>query len=108
MKKNCKIIRNTLTLLLAVTIMAGGSSLPASAAARAGCSHPFTQILLNDSTTEKQHDVSIYSEVEKRYKFVTCTITTFCSWKELYCPKCNRIIGIYDKTCTEKHSVVHF
>ncbi len=108
MKKNCKIVRNALTLLLAVTIMTGGSSLPASAAARAGCSHPFTQILLNDGTTEKQHDVSIYSEVEGGMITVECTITTFCSWKELYCPKCNRIISIYDKTCTEKHSVVHF
>ncbi len=107
MKKNCKIVRNALTLLLAVTIMAGGSSLPASAAARAGCSHPFTQILLNDSTTERDHQAYIYSEVEQGYTFETCTITTFCSWKELYCPKCNRIISIYDKTCTEKHSINH-
>ncbi len=107
MKKVCKIYRNVLTLLLATAIMAGSSAMPVSAAVHAGCSHPYTQILLNSSTDTYIHAVSVFYENGEWAGIRNCTVTRTREWKELYCPKCNTIISTYGETCTETHSENH-
>lgn len=108
MKKICKISRTVLTLLLAIAIMAGSSSMTASATERALCNHPLHQTRIGNRTEESHHRVQVGTNSAGAPMYVMCYVTKTYQTIETYCTTCKLITSVTDTALLEeKHSLSH-